>query len=215
MGNASWSAVGPAPQRNGNIAYSARMVSFAVSRDFNDAGIAAMFVATDGGGVWRATQYTGRAPTWNPLTDLVPNVAVGNRTGLLNTTSVTVHPHNPRVVFAGTGAGVLRSQDGGNTWTLLANSPGSATRIVVDARPNGTAVWAAGPFGLQLSANGLNWTPVTIGDFGFTSFSVDDLEWTLSGDQNTLTLFAAVHDTATNNDGTRNGIYVTKTLGGT
>ena len=39
---------------------------------------------------------------------------------------------------------------------------------------------------------------------------MDDLEWTVSADQRTLTLFAAVHDVAKGNDGTRNGIYVTR-----
>lgn len=213
MGNVLWSAVGPAPQHNGNIAYSGRMIGFAVSRDFDGAGVAAMFAASDGGGVWRATQYTGKTPNWSPLTDFVPT-AVANRGGLSTIMSVTVDPHNPSVIYAGSVPGILRSQDGGNTWSLIPNSPGSATKIVVDARPGGSAVWAGGPFGLQISANGVNWTPVTIGGFGFTAFSVDDLEWALSGDQKTFTLFVAVHDAAQNNDGTRNGIYVSTTEGG-
>jgi hypothetical protein len=37
-------------------------------------------------------------------------------------------------------------------------------------------------FGLQMSGNGLVWAAVQIGGFAFLSFSVDDLEWLLSGD---------------------------------
>lgn len=214
MGNVWWSALGPAPQHNGNIAYSGRANSFAVSPNFDGAGTRALFVATDGGGIWRATQFAGALPTWQPLTDTVPTL-VGQRGGLSSIVSVTVDPHNPRVVYAGSGAGILGSQDGGDTWTLIPNSPGSATKIVVDARVGGTAVWASGSFGLWLSASGTNWTPVTIAGFGFSSFSVDDLEWIISADQAVLTLFAAVHDSAKNNDGTRNGIYTTRNEGGT
>jgi hypothetical protein len=208
-----WSAVGPAPQHNGNVAYSGRANAFAVSPDFDGAGTRALFVATDGGGIWRATQFTGATPVWQPLTDIVLT-AVGDRSGLSAMSSVTVDPHNPRVIYAGSAAGILRSPDGGDTWALIPNTPGGATKIVVDARIGGTAVWASGGFGLFLSADGTNWASVGIGDWGFNSFSVDDMEWTISADGKTFTLFVAVHDTSKNNDGSRNGIYATITEGG-
>ncbi len=214
MGNPIWSSIGPAPQHEDSVAYSGRAIAFAVSPNFDGAGTRAMFVATDGGGVWRTTQFTGPAPLWQPLSDLVPT-PVESRIDLSGISCVTVDPHDSRVIYAGSGSGILLSQDGGNTWILIPNSPNSATKIVVDPRIGGTAIWACGGFGLSVSANGSNWTPVIIGGFGFTSFSVDDLEWTLSVNQKALTLLAAVHDTAQNNDGTRNGIYVTTNEGGT
>lgn len=213
MGNVLWSALGPAPQHNGNIAYSGRAKAFAVSPNFDGAGTRALFAATDGGGVWRATQFIGATPIWQPLTDTVPT-AVGSRSGLSAISSVTVDPHNPQVIYAGSASGILRSGDGGNHWALIPNSPGGATKIVVNARIGGTAVWASGGFGLFLSPNGTNWMRVTIGGWGFTDFLVDDLEWIISADQKILTLFAAVHDTAKNNDGSRNGIYMTVNEGG-
>src|SRR5215469_2019175 len=156
MGNVLWSAVGPAPQHNGNVAYSGRVVAFAVSPNFDSAGTPALFAATDGGGVWRATQYTGAAPFWQPLTDLVPAPSA-SRNGLSTISCVAVDPHNPGVIYAGSGAGIIRSQDGGNTWALIPNSPVGATKIVVDPRIGGTAVFASGGFGLALSANGMSW----------------------------------------------------------
>jgi hypothetical protein len=208
-----WSAVGPAPQINGNVAFSGRVTAIAKSIDFDGAGTPAMFLATDGGGVWRSTQFVGNVPVWQPLTDIVPTT-VGNRTLLSSIQSITVSPNNSRLLYAGSGAGILRSLDGGDNWSLIPNSPGSARKIVVDARPNGTAVWAGGDFGLGVSADGTLWGPAMIGGFGFTSFSVDDLEWTVSGDGKTFTIYAAVHDTAKGNDGSRNGIYATITEGG-
>ena len=213
MANPTWSAVGPAPQHNGNAAYSGRANAFAVSANFNGAGTRALFVATDGGGVWRAVPFTGPSPIWQPLTDEVPT-AVANRSGLSAIVSVSADPHNPQVIYAGSAAGILRSQDGGNSWALIPGSPTSATKIIVDPRIGGTAVWAGSSLGLFISANGLNWIQTTIGGWGFTSFSVDDLEWIVSADLKSLTLYAAVHDTAANNDGSRNGIYVTVNEGG-
>ena len=214
MGNVIWSAVGPAPEVNGGVAFSGRVTAIAKSSDFDGMGTPAMFLATDGGGVWRATQFVGKAPLWHPLTDVV-TAAVGNRTWLSSIQSITVAPNSPRVLYAGSGAGILRSLDGGDSWALIANSPGSARKIVVDARPNGTTVWAGGDFGLSISADGSLWASATIGGFGFTSFSVDDLEWTISADGKTFTLYAAIHDTTQGNDGSYHGIYVTSTEGGT
>src|SRR6185295_7362592 len=44
--------------------------------------------------------------------------------------SITVHPKNPRVIYAGTSpVGVVRSEDGGETWTRLPNAKQQTERI--------------------------------------------------------------------------------------
>jgi hypothetical protein len=214
MANLIWSAVGPAPQVNGNVAFSGRVTGIATTPDFYGTGRPAMFLATDGGGVWRSAEFADRVPIWHPVTDLVAT-AVTDRTGLSSIQSVAVAAHFPHIVYAGSGAGILRSIDWGDTWTVIANSPRAARKIIVDPRPSGTSVWAGGDFGLQRSVNGSAWTPVTITPSGPAAFSVDDLEWRVDEGRQTLVLYAAVHDTAKGNDGSRHGIYVTRDDGAT
>ncbi len=77
-----------------------------------------MYAGAADGGVWKTTD--GGA-TWIPLTDLSPNIAIG---------SLVMDPDNPLVVYAGTGEGaanidavrgmgILKTSDGGATWTRL------------------------------------------------------------------------------------------------
>ena len=79
--------------------------------------IGTVLVGAAGGGVWR-TRDGGQ--TWEPLTDGMPNLSIG---------AVAYAPSDPNVVYVGTGEGgfavdfiagigLLRSDDGGDTWTL-------------------------------------------------------------------------------------------------
>ena len=77
-----------------------------------------IYVATDSGGVWK-TQDGGA--TWSPKTDFMPSLNMG---------AVALDPGNPSTVYAGTGnelnqggvskgAGIYKSVNGGDTWTIL------------------------------------------------------------------------------------------------
>jgi photosystem II stability/assembly factor-like uncharacterized protein len=178
------------------------------SPDYDGYGSPALYLATEGGGVWRTTQFGDKSPLWQPLTDFVPT-PVEWRTRLSEIQSITVDPHDPQVLYAGSGVGVLRTRDGGATWSLIPTSPVEATRIIVDARPNRTGVWACGEFGLRASPDGNVWAAAGIGGFGLVIFKVDDLEWTVSADGKTFTIYAGVRDVAQGSDGSRNGIYST------
>ena len=71
----------------------------------------------EGGGVWKTTDG---GQTWTPLTDNQPSLEIG---------ALALDPTNPDIVYAGTafsnafygnmGAGILKSSDGGSTWTVL------------------------------------------------------------------------------------------------
>jgi photosystem II stability/assembly factor-like uncharacterized protein len=104
-GNA-WVSLGPT---NG----AGRTLSIAV--DPTVAGSA--IVGTAGGGAWKTTNA---GATWTPLTEGIPNLAIG---------AVAVAPSNPAIIYLGTGEagpngdrifgiGLLASSDGGITWTL-------------------------------------------------------------------------------------------------
>ncbi|MFN2545294.1 MAG: choice-of-anchor D domain-containing protein [Actinomycetota bacterium] len=111
------------------------------------------------GGVWKSTDA---GVTWAPKTDSMPALPVG---------AVALDPTNPSIVYAGTGtsfvshtllpdpAGIYRSADGGETWTVVSGSSAlvndsiaaSVDRIVV---PSSGVVLAATDEGLFRSIDG-------------------------------------------------------------
>jgi photosystem II stability/assembly factor-like uncharacterized protein len=122
-----------------------------------------ILIGAAAGGVWK-TRDGGK--TWQPRTDDQPSLAIG---------AVVFDPSNPSLVYAGTGegdstfldtpnllgVGLLRSQDGGTTWALLASDPFEQAGfydLVVDPL-NGTHLLAATTIGLFESTDGgSNWT---------------------------------------------------------
>jgi uncharacterized protein (TIGR03437 family) len=91
-------------------------------------GSQTVYIGAAGGGVWRLDPGQ---PSWKPLTDSQPSLSIG---------ALAVDPSNPNTIYAGTGeqnnsgdeylgVGVLKSTDGGDTWTLLGSSILSNHRI--------------------------------------------------------------------------------------
>lgn len=163
MGGA-WTALGPAPitgednlctsPPNFSICAtygkaSGRITSLAA----NPTNPAIVFAGSAGGGVWRSTDSGG---TWTPLTDNQPSLAIGALA--LDSTG--------QIIFAGTGEdnigdsqagqGILKSTDGGGTWTVLGQTIFAGARIggmAVD-RTNANHVFAATDLGLYVSNDG-------------------------------------------------------------
>ncbi|MGA2253622.1 MAG: autotransporter-associated beta strand repeat-containing protein [Thermoguttaceae bacterium] len=82
-----------------------------------------MYIAADGGGVWETTDWLSTSPTWTPLTDSQSSTVTGS--GDYAFKSLAVYPGNPSIIYAaaaGPGGGILKSTNGGQSWTLLGNS---------------------------------------------------------------------------------------------
>jgi hypothetical protein len=118
-----------------------------------------IFVATAAGGVWRSINGGG---TWIPITDAL---------GTLSTGSLVMDPNNSNTLylglgdsFDGTGVGLVKSTDGGDTWSApvyLGNS--TMTPQVIVAPGNSQIVLAATNAGLFRSTDaGATWTNVSI-----------------------------------------------------
>jgi hypothetical protein len=147
----NWQAVGPTSTQYDNTGVGYSTVSgdiTSIALDPRDPNGSVIYVGTDNGGVWKTTD--GGAD-WTPLTDYVtdPNggpvpISIGG---------VAVDPANPNNVYAATGdandetssqpgIGVLKSTDGGLTWTLV------GANVFADSRISKIAVSVPGPDGL-------------------------------------------------------------------
>jgi len=141
----SWTEMGPAPTVNGTTTYiepsSGRITGIAPDPNTPDV----IYIATAGGGVWKTENAYAPQPTWRPLTDTQDRAFIG---------AIAVARSDSNRIYAGTGEanqgaskfqrefrdniyygiGILKSSDGGGTWTLVGGSEffrRTISRIVV------------------------------------------------------------------------------------
>ena len=144
LGN--WTPLGP-----GNVGGRTRALTI------NPASPNIMYAAGVAGGVWKTTDS---GASWFALSDLMPNIAVS---------CLAIDPHNPNTIYAGTGegyfnidavrgAGIFKTTDAGNTWSVLDSSEDQlGFRYVKDivVSPNdGNRVYAATSTGIMRSLDG-------------------------------------------------------------
>ena len=128
----AWTALGPAQVSTaafGNV--TGRVTSIAL--DDTDPSGNTVYVGTTGGGVWKSTNAAGPQAqvTFTPLTDALPVFSPGTATTpSLSIGALAIANH---VLLAGTGdpndaldsyygTGILRSTDGGTTWSVTQQS---------------------------------------------------------------------------------------------
>ncbi|MFY9803112.1 MAG: hypothetical protein WA211_13530 [Candidatus Acidiferrales bacterium] len=136
----SWTALGPQPTANtmfyGNV--SGRVTALTV--DPCDATGNTVYAGGADGGVWASfNALSGKPVTWQPLTDEQPSLSTG-ALALVSSSCQMVNGHmQSQEILVGTGesnyaldniygAGVLRSMDGGQTWTQDATFTASASQ---------------------------------------------------------------------------------------
>jgi hypothetical protein len=155
-----WRPLGPIYMPNGQtygssrVDVSGRMAAIAI----DPGNVNHILVGSAAGGIWESRD---RGATWAPRTDFAPTLTTG---------AIVFDRTAPATVYCGTGegnwwarlgAGVLRSTDGGTTWSTIAAAPFVGTGfydLIID-RANGNHLLAATTNGLFESANaGVNWT---------------------------------------------------------
>jgi len=132
--SAPWQPIGP--NQVDSIAYgnvTGRITAIAI--DLADPLGNTVYLGTTGGGVWKSTNAAGPAAsvTFTPLTDTLPVFSANSGTSAIPSLSIGAISVQAGIVLAGTGdpndasdsfygSGLLRSADGGLTWTLIQDS---------------------------------------------------------------------------------------------
>ena len=220
----TWVSQGPGPNRNAQVQNLTpnNEVSGAIHVIVphpTDANV--LYVGAANGGVWRTTNGTAASPTWTPLTDFEQSLSIG---------ALAMDPGNVQVLVAGFGrfssfggdppfqvaggplGGLIRTADGGATWSVIDDPllvgehiSGVASRGAVLLAGANDFFGGGGAGGLFRSTDtGATWAQISGGaGTGLPAGAVDDLE----GDPSDATrLYVAVQG---------NGIYRSANTGAT
>lgn len=202
LSTAGFTALGPSPEQmtgcTGCFDYTktqARVNTIAIDPTTTTSGSIVAYIGSVGGGVWKTTTCCNTSTTWTVLTDdpLIATTAID---------SLTIDPNNHNTIYAGTGdlnygsfsmgsQGILKSTDGGTTWTVLGadifgpaysepagNYPQYAAVGKVRVDPNNSSNVAAGTKkGLYLSHDGgSTWTQCGTNSFTTQRQDITGLE---------------------------------------
>jgi uncharacterized protein (TIGR03437 family) len=172
VSSSSWTSIGPRPEQNFINFYgvsSGRVTALAL--DPTNQNVA--YAGGADGGVWKTSDG---GVNWTPLTDFQPTLSIG---------SLAIDPSNPNNIYAGTGEanwngdgylgdGILRSTDGGVSWTAIEGPfAGQSMGGIAVSPTDGKVLLAAASSGIYRSADrGSTWVralPTLVNTVAFES----------------------------------------------
>jgi uncharacterized protein (TIGR03437 family) len=205
-GAPQWTSIGPLSESGVSNCFSGlcsgRVTAIAVHPTDPDT----VYIGGAAGGVWKITR--GQT-AWTPLTDFEASLSIG---------ALAIDPSNPETIYAGTGeqndasheypgVGILKSANGGASWTLLASGVFGNQTIgalaVSRSKPN--VVLAAARFGIYQSQDGgVTWRRTLPTDIAADAVFFDPAD--------PATVYASVGGTAAS---AYSGVYASTDSGGT
>ncbi len=142
IGGNIWEAQGPGPTLNGqveNIVPNNEVVGAVHTVAAHPLDPDVIYLGAVNGGLWKSTNATAISPTWIPLTDDMPSLSIGalefDPTDFTHETLVAgVGRFSSFGSAGGLRAGLMRTTDGGASWTLL-----DGGSVLVDKNISGLA----------------------------------------------------------------------------
>ncbi len=123
-----------------------------------------LYVLSSGGGMWKTTDLNAPFPNWKPLTDATISTSGGAAAMGSNPDTLYLGLGDPFDGLALLGGYMLRSTNGGATWSVPVSLPtaGVVTDVKVDSSGGSDVVLAATNRGLYRSTNaGVSYSPAT------------------------------------------------------
>lgn len=109
----TWTNIGPAHIASSRCSYGAENSGRIVSLAVDPADASHWLITADSGGIWETADAGG---TWTPRTDDQSTLQLSSASAAIAFASPMV---NSSIVYASAFAGLLKSGDGGTTWTLV------------------------------------------------------------------------------------------------